>query len=182
MKLSNNLFLIIILTEERACHEEVCLINIKQWRASALTRASARGGVTSRECPVFVPAERKARTTRAQSAQQRTHINTRREVNRRGDHRGKSDWATEWKKEKTTTTSNQSHYAAEIDSATLSSCFHLLFVRRREFLRSVIFCARTVQGLLCTIGYFWIVVLCWGFCFICCFCLTVYLDVTPLHL
>lgn len=38
---------------------------------------------------------------------------------------GKSDWATAWKK---TSTSNQSHYAAEIDSATLSSfCFHLLF-------------------------------------------------------
>lgn len=141
-----------------------------------LTRASARGGVTSRECPVFVPAERKARTTRARSARQRTHKNTRREVNRRGDHRGKSDWATEWKKEKTTTTSNQSHYAAEIDSATLSSCFHLLFVRRREFLCSVIFFAHTVQVLVCTIGYFWIVVLGWGFCF------TVYLDVTTLHL
>lgn len=35
---------------------------------------------------------------------------------------GKNDWATEWKK---TSTSHQSHYAAEIDSATLSSfCFH----------------------------------------------------------
>lgn len=71
---------------------------------------------------------------------------------------GKSDWATEWKK---TSTSHQSHYAAEIDSATLSSfCFRLSFWDDASFAHSRV---ERIQVIVCSIGLFFYspTVLCW---------------------